>query len=80
MRIFVAGLLAASLIATHVLAGEAPLPSGKAAGVKTAQETDNTVFFLFGAGLVAAGAILLANGDSNGPLQTGTPPATSTGT
>ena len=81
MRMFVAGLLAAGLIATHAFAADAPLPAGKPAGVKAAQERDNTLLYLFGAGAIAAGAIILANGDSDSRLTPGTPPpSTTTGT
>jgi hypothetical protein len=81
MRIVMASLVAAGLIATHAFAADAPLPPGKAAGVKAAQERDNTMLYLFGAGAIAAGIIILANGDSDSKLTPGTPPpATTTGT
>lgn len=78
MRIVTAGLLAASLVATHAFAADAPLPAGKAAGTKTAQEADNTLLYLFGAGAIAAGAIILSNGDSDGKVTPGTVPTTTT--
>ena len=57
MRTFVAATVAATLIATSALAAVnvSPLPSGKPAGVKKAQDTDNTVWWVVGLGVVAAG-------------------------
>ena len=78
MRILLAGLVAASLVATHAFAADAPLPAGKPAGVKAAQERDNTLMYLFGGGIIAAGAILLSTGDSNSSLTPGTVPSNPT--
>ena len=67
MRMFVAGLLAAGLIATHAFAADAPLPAGKPAGVKAAQERDNTLLYLFGAGAIAG--LVGVTGGSTGPPE-----------
>jgi hypothetical protein len=65
MRTFVAATVAATLIATSALAAvTSPLPSGKPAGVKKAQEADNTVWWVVGLGAVAAGVGLVASGNS----------------
>jgi len=66
MRTFVAATVAATLIATSALAAVtvSPLPSGKPAGVKKAQEADNTVWWVVGLGAVAAGVGLVASGNS----------------
>lgn len=79
MRNFVAATVAATLIATGAMAATstvAPLPSGKAAGVSKAQEQDNTIWFVVAGGIVVGGIALVATGNSNSSLITGT----STGT
>lgn len=58
MRTIGAILLASSLIASNAFAASdvgAPLPAGKPAGVKQAQQMDNTLLLLLGVGVVAAG-------------------------
>jgi hypothetical protein len=71
MRIAIAGLMAASLCITPVLAADAagPLAAGKPAGVKKAQAMDegNTILYIVGGGAIIAGIVLLANngGDHN---------------
>jgi hypothetical protein len=67
MRTFVAATVAATLIATSALAAATvtSLPSGKPAGVKKAQDSDNnTVWWVVGLGAVAAGVGLVASGNS----------------
>ena len=78
MRMFVAGLLAASLIAPNVFAAEAPLPAGKAAGVKTAQDDNDTLLYVLGGAAVVAGIVILATGDSDSKVTPGTTVTTST--
>ena len=70
MRTFVSATLVATLLATSALAAEtiSPLPSGKAAGVKKAQDADNTVWWVVGLGAVAAGVGLVASGNGNGTV------------
>lgn len=82
MRNFVAATVAATLIASSALAATdvSPLPAGKPAGVKKAQEEDNTVWWVVGVGFVAAGIGLLASGDSNGSLAAGTVVTTTSST
>lgn len=80
MRIFVASLLAASLVTASAYAADAPLPSGKAAGGQAAQQSDNTIFYVFGGAAIAAGALILSNGDSYSKVTPGTPPPATTGT
>jgi hypothetical protein len=72
MRNFVAATLAASLIASTAIAAtdSGPLPAGKPAGVKKAQE-DETVWWVVGLGFVAAGIGLVASGDGNNNLTPG---------
>jgi hypothetical protein len=73
MRTFVAASLAAVLIATNAFAmPTSPLPAGQPAGVKNAQMEDNTVWWVVGLGVVAAGIALVASGSSNGSLTSGT--------
>jgi len=78
MRILVAGLLAASLIAPNVFAAttDAPLPAGKAAGVKTAQDDDDTILYVLGGGAVIAGIVILATNDNDSTVVTGATTAT----
>lgn len=72
MRNFVAATVAASFIASSAIAAtdSGPLPAGKPAGVKKAQE-DETVWWVVGLGFVAAGIGLVASGDSNNNLAPG---------
>ena len=77
MRNFVAATVAATLIATSALAATdgGSLAPGKPAGVKHAQFTgDNTVWWLVGLGVVAAGIALVASGSNNNSLTSGTVP------
>jgi hypothetical protein len=71
MRILVAAGLAASLLATPVFAGDLPLPSGKPAGLTTAQYDDHIVLYLVGGAAVIAGIVILANNNGSS-LTTGT--------
>ena len=64
MRIFGAAILASTLIVSSAFAA-APLAPGKPAGVKQAQSQGNTVMVAVGIGIVAAGAALLATGNSS---------------
>jgi hypothetical protein len=69
-----------TFIASTAFAGDVgPLTAGKPAGVKRAQEHDNTALFVIG-GIVAAGvAIGLAtssNGNPGGPVTLTTVPTT----
>jgi hypothetical protein len=82
MRKFVAATVAATLIASSALAATdtGPLPAGKPAGVRQAQDDDNTVWWVVGIGVVAAGIALVASGDSNNSLTSGTVTTTATST
>lgn len=82
MRNFVAALMAASLVASSALAASdtGPLAAGKPAGVKQAQNDDNTVWYIVGLGVVAAGIAIVASGNSNGPLASGSLTTTTTTT
>jgi hypothetical protein len=65
MKNLCAVVAAASLLATSALA-QTPLAPGKPAGLLQAQEKDdNTLLYVAGIGLVAAGIGLLASGSSN---------------
>jgi hypothetical protein len=76
MRNFVAATMAATLIATSAIAATTngnSLAPGKPAGVKHAQDmSDNTVWWLVGLGVVAAGIALVASGSNNNALTSGT--------
>lgn len=63
MRILVSAVLAASLFATNLLAGESvgPLAPGKAAGVKKAQEADHNLFWLAVGGAALTGLIIMSS-------------------
>jgi hypothetical protein len=64
MRFFIAAALAASLIATNLLAAESvgPLAPGKPAGVKNAQDTAFPAWWLFGGAAAIALAVVATNG------------------
>lgn len=70
-----ASLLGTSAFVTGVMAGPAPghaLAPGKPAGVRKAQDTnDNTMIYIIGAGIVAAGIAIAASGDSDSNLTPG---------
>jgi hypothetical protein len=74
MRTFYALLTAAALLSgTAMAAGtDSALAPGKPAGLRTAQEGDNTIFYIVGLGAVAAGIALIAsdNGHTNNPPTT----------
>jgi len=81
MRNFVAATVAATLIATSAFAAtDAPLPSGKPAGITKAQDNDNnTIWYIVAGGLVIAGIALVAS-NGNSTLVTGTATTTTTTT
>ena len=78
MRVLVAAAAAAVMLASSALAGEAvdgskgPLAPGKPAGVRKAQDQDNTVLYLVGGGLVIAGIVLVATGGNDKPSTVST--------
>ena len=80
MRTFVAAALVAALAlpATPVLAGDLPLPAGKPAGIKTAQDNGHAFLYVVGGGAIIAGIVILANGSSNGHVTPGTSTSTTT--
>jgi beta-lactamase regulating signal transducer with metallopeptidase domain len=81
MRSFVAATLAAVLTVSSALAAadSTPLAAGKPAGIKQAQDAnDNTIWYIVGLGVVAAGIAIVASGNSNGALASGTTSTTST--
>ena len=70
MRTIGSAILAATMIVSSAFAATdstGPLTAGKPAGVKKAQSTDNTVWYVLGGGVAAGGIILVASGsgDSN---------------
>jgi hypothetical protein len=79
MRIFIAATLAAGLVASAAFA-DPPLAPGKPAGLKKAQDDDHTVLYVVGGGIVVLGAVLIATGDNDGTLVTGTLSTTSSTT
>ena len=66
MRIFGAAILAASLLVTNAFA-ETTLTSGKPAGVKKAQESNNAILIIGGIGLAGLGIGLAASSSGGGP-------------
>jgi hypothetical protein len=78
MRIFGAAILAASLLVTNAFAATS-LTAGKPAGVKKAQENNNTILIVGGVGLAGLGIALAASSNGGGPT-TFTSPATTTTT
>jgi hypothetical protein len=70
-----ASLLVSSAAMNGVMAGPAdhgPLAPGKPAGIRKAQDNDdNTMIYIIGAGIVAAGIAIAASGDSDGDLAAG---------
>lgn len=56
----------------------APLPAGKPAGVKKAQEKGNILVLGIGVAAVAAGIALVASDDGDGPTTVTTTPTTGT--
>jgi hypothetical protein len=83
MRNFVAAAMVATMVTTSALAAADPsvLPPGKPAGVQHAQDmNDNTIWWLVGLGVVAAGIALVASGGNNNALVSGTVGTTSTTT
>lgn len=86
MRTIGSAILAATMIVTSAYAATdtvGPLAPGKPAGVKTAQaSSDNTLWWVLGAGVVIGGIALVASGNSSnsvtGALTTTTTTTTST--
>jgi hypothetical protein len=76
MRTIVAALLATTLSASAALAlpDTGPLPAGKPAGVRQAQEDGHTMLFIAGAALVGIGVALAVSNNGNN-----TTPSTSSG-
>ena len=71
MRTIGSAILAATMIVSSAFAATdstGPLPAGKPAGVKNAQNHDNTLWYVLGAGVIIGGIALVASGsgDSNG--------------
>lgn len=79
-RALIAATIAASFVATNVLAAEtaAPLAPGKAAGVQKAQDYDWTSLAWIGVGVGAAILIGLSTGQADHTSPTPTLPATTT--
>lgn len=88
MRVMIAAVTAASLLASSAFAAETlsanvPLAPGKPAGVQKAQMADNTLLYVLGGGLLIGGVVLLATQGSDNKTTTTTPTTpttTSTGT
>lgn len=73
MRVLITATLAAALFATNLLAAEvgAPLPPGKAAGVKKAQSDNDMAVLVVAGGAAAIGLIALAvGGNGNSTART----------
>ena len=79
MRIFGAAVLATSLMVTSAFAATT-LPAGKPAGVKKAQDMDNsnTLLIIGGIGLAGLGIGLAASQNGGGPTTSTSPAATTT--
>jgi hypothetical protein len=80
MRNFYAILTAAALLSGSAMAAgtDASLAPGKPAGLRTAQERDNTFIYIVGLGAVAAGIALVASDSDNG--HNNNPPTTTPST
>jgi hypothetical protein len=75
MRTIGAAIVASSLIVSSAFAATdtaGPLAPGKPAGVKQAQDTDNTLLIVLGLGVVAGGIALVASSGGNGSVTTTT--------
>ena len=76
MRLFLSAALATALFASSAFSEDAsaPLAPGKPAGVKQAQEQDNTLIILVGLGLIAGGIAIAASsgGHDHGTTTTTT--------
>ena len=75
MRLFIAATVVASLFATNLLAAEAvaPLAAGQPAGVKKAQDADNTLWWVLGgAAAVTVIAVVASDNGSDTPAATTT--------
>ena len=79
MRIFGAAILAASLLVTNAFAATS-LTAGKPAGVKKAQENNNTILIVGGVGLAGLGIALAASSNGGGPTSFTSPATTTTTT
>ena len=79
MRIFGAAILAASLLVTNAFAATS-LTAGKPAGVKKAQENNNTILIVGGVGLAGLGIALAASSNGGGPTSFTSPTTTTTTT
>ena len=79
MRNFYALLTAAALLSSSALAAstDTSLAPGKPAGLRTAQDSDNTIFYIVGLGAIAAGVALVASDSGN---NNNTPPRTTPST
>ena len=78
MRLFIAATVAATLIATNLMAAETvtPLTAGKPAGVQKAQDADtNTLWWVVGGAVVVGAIAAAASGGNSAPVTT--PPTTS---
>ena len=87
MKNLCAAAAAISLLASSALADPsqnasmAPLAPGKPSGLQKAQDaSDNTVLYIVGIGVVAAGIALAVSGNGNSNLNSGTLPPTTTTT
>ena len=79
MRNFAAALMTATLLAGNALAADSvlPLPAGKPAGLRPAQDDSNdTIFYIVGLGAIGAGIAILASGNSNGSTVATAPTTT----
>jgi len=67
MRLFISAVLATALFASNTMAAETgnSLAPGKPAGVKSAQQVDNTVVIGLGVALIGAGIAIAASSGNN---------------
>ena len=76
MRTFLSVVLA-TLLTSSALAADGALAPGKPAGVKQAQDQDNTLLYVAGLGLVAAGIAIAASSGNDHNTTTTTTTTTS---
>jgi hypothetical protein len=82
MRKFCVLLSAAALLSGSAFAadtGSSALAPGKPAGMRAAQDRDNTIVYIVGLGAIAAGVALIASGSSDNG-KSSNPPATTPST
>ena len=80
MRVLIAAVTAATLLATSALGADltaptsGPLAPGKPAGVKQAQISGPVLYWALGLGLLIGTVVILSDNGKSTPVSTGTTP------